>query len=294
MSKRRSILAILLAGTLSFATACTGGSDTAEPSPATESSQTPAEVMPEISGPPLDAPLAEGDTVPDYSAPALGGGGTVAWADREGKPAVLTVWASWCPHCQVELPVLQAVANDYPGVHVTSVATATGQNPGPTPQDYVAANNITFPVAVDDNELTLLRGLGVQGFPTIYFVNADGTVYATAEGEVAEEDLRSAFEALASQTSAAVEGAEPIVVELAVKGGKVSGNTEPEIPVGKNVVVRVTADVSDEVHIHGYDVMGEVSPGSPAELGFTADAPGRFEVELEGAGLQLAEITVGP
>ena len=111
---------------------------------------------------------------------------------------------------------------------------------------------------------------------------------------MAESDLRTAFDYLASQepVAASDSGSGPAVVELTVEGGKVTGDTEAQVTVGTKVVVAVTADVSDEVHVHGYDVVGDVSPGKPAEVKFTADAPGRFEVELEGAGLALAEITV--
>ncbi len=39
--------------------------------------------------------------------------------------------------------------------------------------------------------------------------------------------------------------------------------------------------MSDEVHVHGYDHRAPVAPGAPAEVRFTPDIPGVFEVELE-------------
>jgi hypothetical protein len=56
----------------------------------------------------------------------------------------------------------------------------------------------------------------------------------------------------------------------------------------------VRADVSDHVHLHGYDVFRDVSPGGPARLRFRATIPGRFEVELEDRKLQIAQIEVRP
>lgn len=56
----------------------------------------------------------------------------------------------------------------------------------------------------------------------------------------------------------------------------------------------VSADVADEVHVHGYDLMADVAPGSPARISFEASVPGRFEVELESRALQIAELRVGP
>jgi hypothetical protein len=43
--------------------------------------------------------------------------------------------------------------------------------------------------------------------------------------------------------------------------------------------VIVASDVDDEVHIHGYDIMLDVSLQEPAKVRFTADIPGVFEVE---------------
>jgi hypothetical protein len=56
----------------------------------------------------------------------------------------------------------------------------------------------------------------------------------------------------------------------------------------------VRADVSDHVHLHGYDIMRDVSPGRPARLRFRATIPGRFEVELEDRRLQIAQLEVRP
>jgi hypothetical protein len=48
------------------------------------------------------------------------------------------------------------------------------------------------------------------------------------------------------------------------------------------------------VHVHGYDLMADVAPGSPARIDFVADVPGVFEVELEDAGTPLFRMAVAP
>lgn len=53
-------------------------------------------------------------------------------------------------------------------------------------------------------------------------------------------------------------------------------------------------DVSDEVHIHGYDLSGEVAPGKPIRTRFDANLTGRFEIELAQRGQQIAQLTVLP
>jgi thiol-disulfide isomerase/thioredoxin len=131
-------------------------------------------------------PLQIGDKIPDWSAPALEGygDGTLAWSQYHGTPTVLSVWASWCPHCQVELPRLAAAVDSRPGIQLVSVTTALGREAGPTPGGYMASNNLTFPVALDDANTTLMKGLGVTGFPTTYFVDASGTIVQKGEGEI--------------------------------------------------------------------------------------------------------------
>ena len=72
------------------------------------------------------------------------------------------------------------------------------------------------------------------------------------------------------------------VIEVRVTGGKPQGGVRRErLKRGDTVVLRVVADVTDEVHLHGYDLSANVAPGKPAQIRFTADITGVFEVELE-------------
>jgi hypothetical protein len=82
-----------------------------------------------------------------------------------------------------------------------------------------------------------------------------------------------------------------IVVE--VKGNKVSGVEDTvEVAVGDEVILVVSSDKPDEVHVHGYDQTDDVGPKERAEIEFTADIPGVFEVELEEAAQLLFELQV--
>jgi len=83
----------------------------------------------------------------------------------------------------------------------------------------------------------------------------------------------------------------PSVVK--VKGGKVSGVEDTvEVTLGDEVILVVSSDKADEVHVHGYDETDDVSPKERAEIEFTADIPGVFEVELEDATQLLFELQV--
>jgi peroxiredoxin len=144
--------------------------------------------------------LQVGDTVPGFTAPMLGGG-TMNWDDYLGTPTVLAIWAPWCPHCQVELPRLSAGVDAHAGVQMVSVTTAVGQQPGPTPQEYMDSQDLTFPVGVDDENLTLLKGMGVQSFPTTYYVDPSGKVVNVTVGEVPADQLQKILDDLAATAS---------------------------------------------------------------------------------------------
>ena len=84
-------------------------------------------------------------------------------------------------------------------------------------------------------------------------------------------------------------------IAIAIRGGKpVGGIKRATVSKNERVVLTVSSDVSDEVHVHGYNLMKDVGPGAPAVIAFKATIPGQFEAELEERGLQIAEISVGP
>jgi hypothetical protein len=87
----------------------------------------------------------------------------------------------------------------------------------------------------------------------------------------------------------------PTAIRIVVRGGRVVGGLRrARLERGERAVLVVRADVSDHVHLHGYDIMRDVAPGRPARLRFRATIPGRFEVELEDRKLQIAQLEVRP
>ena len=57
---------------------------------------------------------------------------------------------------------------------------------------------------------------------------------------------------------------------------------------------QVDSDVSDEVHVHGYDISEDVEAGGSVRFDFPASLEGIFEVELEDHSEQIAELRVNP
>src|SRR4051794_29706486 len=82
---------------------------------------------------------------------------------------------------------------------------------------------------------------------------------------------------------------------VVVKRGKpVGGIEELDYTQGDQVRFKVVSDVSDEVHLHGYDIAKDVSPGHPVTFDFQANIEGVFEAELESRKEQIIELRVNP
>jgi hypothetical protein len=87
----------------------------------------------------------------------------------------------------------------------------------------------------------------------------------------------------------------PRTITIVVKGGQPQGGIErPTIEKGEKVVLVVKTDAGEAVHFHGYDIEKPVTPGTPLRIPFTADLPGRFELELHHPDVVLAVIEVRP
>ena len=80
---------------------------------------------------------------------------------------------------------------------------------------------------------------------------------------------------------------------LSIKDGTMNPG-EIEVREGDRVTLRLTSDAPTEVHVHGYDLEEEVSPGEAATLSFDADLPGRFEIEDHASEDVLGVLLVQP
>ena len=135
---------------------------------------------------------------------------------------------------------------------------------------------------------------------------AAALVLLTGCGTEAQDDAAPGDEPVVSiQTSQPSAGAAPAspppaapspsarVIEVTLEGGTVTGvSSRVEVALGERLIIRVTSDVADEVHVHGYDERAAVPAGETVDIPLTADIPGGFEVELEETGRLLFQLRV--
>jgi hypothetical protein len=98
-----------------------------------------------------------------------------------------------------------------------------------------------------------------------------------------------------TQTQAQTQPPADPVRTIRVEGGQPVGDVKTlTYRNGDRIRLRVVADTSDEVHVHGFDIEREVTPSEPARFDFKADIEGRFDVELHSSDTKIALLEVRP
>jgi len=137
-----------------------------------------------------------GDRVQDFRLVDLDGN-RVALSDLQGQGVVLNFWATWCPPCRREMPLLEEAWNDYRASKVVIVGIDLGEPPE-TVKRYVESIGVTYPIWTDapdggqgfDDSSDLLGRFGSLGLPTTIFINPGGTVEETYIGELSRAKLQ--------------------------------------------------------------------------------------------------------
>ncbi len=153
---------------------------------------------PEVSGilPPMPASVRADQTATGSEAPTVVGAdfdGNEVSIQNDGRPKAIVFLAHWCPHCQAEVPSVQAwldATGGVEGVDMYSVATAVNSSRGNyPPSDWLSNEGWSVPVIRDDANSSVLVAHGNGGFPFWVFTNSDGTVALRIAGELPIADL---------------------------------------------------------------------------------------------------------
>ncbi|HEV8281097.1 MAG TPA: TlpA disulfide reductase family protein [Candidatus Limnocylindrales bacterium] len=143
-----------------------------------------------------------GDPAVGMPAPEVQGtsfDGTPVAIANDGRPKVVLFLAHWCPHCQAEVPLVQAWVNSGgvpDGVDLISVATSIDPAaPNYPPDAWLAREGWTAPVLADSTN-SVAGAYGLTKFPYWVFIGPDGTVRARASGELPIANLESAIRGL--------------------------------------------------------------------------------------------------
>lgn len=130
----------------------------------------------------LAAPPAQ---LPQFSAVALDAR-TIDLPALAGTPVVINLWASWCPPCRREMPVLLQAQRDNPAIRFLWI------NQGESPeivQRFSAQHGLPADAVLLDIQGRLGQMLGRSSLPTTLFYNARGELADLRTGEVSVGSL---------------------------------------------------------------------------------------------------------
>ena len=133
--------------------------------------------------------------------------GTLDLAELRGTPVVLNFWASWCPPCRDEAPLLQRGWARYGRDGVLFVGLNM-QDVRSDAREFIAAFEQTFPTVRDPTNQTA-RAWGASGLPETFFVRRDGRVVGPVIGVVTAFQLaRGISDAKVGRAAQATRGGE--------------------------------------------------------------------------------------
>jgi len=121
---------------------------------------------------------------PVDAAPFIAEDGTEMTLDAfRGQVVVLNFWATWCPPCRKEMPMLDALNRDMGGDDFRVVTIATGRNSPAGMQRFFAEAQIETLPLHNDPGMAMARGMAVLGLPVTVVLDRNGRELARMQGE---------------------------------------------------------------------------------------------------------------
>ncbi|MBA1379427.1 TlpA family protein disulfide reductase [Pseudomonas brassicacearum] len=118
-------------------------------------------------------------------------GETVNLIDYQGGPLVINLWATWCPPCRREMPILEEAQKQRPDLTFLFVNQAESMQSVST---YLATQGLSLTNVLFDGSGRLGQAVGSMALPTTLFYGADGRLLGSHLGELSEASLARALE----------------------------------------------------------------------------------------------------
>jgi thiol-disulfide isomerase/thioredoxin len=142
---------------------------------------------------PMYAHLEVGQPAPAFSAATTHGPFSFPTGDH--KPVFLEVFATWCPHCQHEVSVINPLFARYGDkVHFVAISGSQTGIDGKSPSsqvdvmNFVQREKVGYPVAYDP-DLTVAKKYLQGGYPTLVIIDRGGKIASVRDGEISGKVL---------------------------------------------------------------------------------------------------------
>src|SRR3954447_19666716 len=138
----------------------------------------------------LDERLAQGQkpAAPPLPLTDLRSGKPRSLSDYKGKVVVLNVWASWCPPCKHESPLLERWQQKIKPLGGTVLGVDTLDIKGDA-LDFIQKHSLSYP-QLNDRDGTSIKKLGTAQYPESFVVDRKGRIAALARGPVDDAWMR--------------------------------------------------------------------------------------------------------
>jgi thiol-disulfide isomerase/thioredoxin len=116
-------------------------------------------------------------------------GEEVSLSDFLGMPVMINFWATWCPPCKEEMPIIQRFLEEYQGDFIV-LAVNVGEKEDIV-REFAEENDFDFVFLPDPANATAFT-YGVYAYPTSVFIDEEGMLQSVYIGELNDE-LLSAY-----------------------------------------------------------------------------------------------------
>src|SRR5699024_1202873 len=129
-------------------------------------------------------------TLPDATLARLDGT-PMRLAELSNRPMVVNLWATWCPPCRREMPMLADAQHRLNDIHFVFVNQ--GQNPA-TIRSYLREEDLQLSNVLLDPHGEVARNIGSRALPTTLFFAADGRLVDTHFGMLTAAGLAATLQ----------------------------------------------------------------------------------------------------
>lgn len=120
-------------------------------------------------------------------------GRQVSLRQFEGKPTVVNLWATWCPPCRREMPVLAQAQADHPDLNFVFLNQSEA---AAKVNSFLGAERLTLHNVLLDRQGEASGKFGQRALPTTLFFDARGRLVDTRIGEVSLATLTERLQAV--------------------------------------------------------------------------------------------------
>ena len=110
-------------------------------------------------------------------------GETHSLTDYRGQVVLVNLWATWCPPCKAEMPVLQSFYDQYKGKGFTIIAINDG-DPAADVAQFEKDYQLTFPIWLDPEYYATEQAFKTLNLPSSFVIDRDGIVRLMWVGEI--------------------------------------------------------------------------------------------------------------